>query len=122
MLIVHRTTRIERRSEPCPFTPLKPSQPDLGRHIQEHHKVELRDQSIAPACKGPGQHPSVRRRYCFRKQADPLRCRPLFLERWRGWMPVEIVEVEVLTSQTLRERPCQRRRATTRCAEDVNAF
>jgi hypothetical protein len=61
MLVVHRAIGIERRTEPRPFTLLEPSQSDFSRHIQEHHKIKARDQSIAPACNGPGQHPLVRR-------------------------------------------------------------
>ena len=87
MLAVHLTIRIEGRSEPCPFTLLQATKPDFGWHIQEHHKIEAWDQSIAPACNGPGQHPLGRECCCFCKQAHSLRRGPLYLEGWRGRKP-----------------------------------
>ena len=48
-LVVHWTTRIDRLPKWGPFAPLEPRQPDVGRHVQKHHQIEVRKQRIAPA-------------------------------------------------------------------------
>jgi hypothetical protein len=108
MLVVHRVSRIERSSELCPFASSKPSQPDIGWHIQEHHKIKARGQSIAPACNRPGQHPledDVVASESKRRRSGAVRL------LWKGGVvgkPVDIIDTKMLTSHPSRERTPQR--------------